>query len=98
MVTRNKSKSKVKTWMKRNRFKQIGWGSTCRSKPTMNSWMCRDGGHLFRIRFVNGIYVVDAGEHKDDFDRWANSSVERDIDFDVFVKIHQRYRGLDNKL
>ena len=93
------SRSKIKTWMKRNRFKHIGWGSTPRMDPFRNSWQCRDSGVIFRIRnnhtigtnHVNFGIVVDVGDR--DFDRWANST-QCTIPFQVFVQNHKQFREI----
>lgn len=82
---RKLNKSHIETWLKRNRFTHIGYGSTVRSSPTMNSWLHRNGQYLIRVRKVDGSYVVDIGEHVDTFDRWANSSVQCDVPYVEFV-------------
>ncbi len=85
------NRSKIKTWMKRNRFQHIGWGSTPRMDPCRNSWQCRDSGVIFRIRMSDDGIFVDVGDR--DFDRWANSTQET-LPFVVFVKKHQQYREI----
>lgn len=85
------NRSKIKTWMKRNRFKHIGWGSTPRTDPRINSWQCRDSGVIFRIRMSDDGIHVDVGDR--DFDRWANSTQET-VPFLVFVRKHKQYREI----
>jgi len=66
--------SKLKTWLKRNKFK-------CEANQPMrscNGYMERFG-RKFRIRDN----VVDIGEPKETFCRWANST-ERTIPLDQF--------------
>ena len=64
------NRSSIKTWLRRNKFKPVGYGNNWRSVFKYGS-LCKKG-RLYRIRY-NLEWLIDIGEKKETFDRWANS-------------------------
>ena len=69
--------SKLKTWLKRNGFK-----CECRQPMRSCNGYVEKGGRKFRFRERDGL--VDIGEPKETFDRWANST-EKTVTLEEFA-------------
>lgn len=80
------NKSSVKTWLSRNGYVPVGFGSNKRNCMLRASF--RKSGRLFRVRrekSMAGIeWVIDVGEPLETFDRWANSTITT-IPFEFFI-------------
>ena len=67
------NKSSVKTWMRRNKFSPIGYGTNWRNCIFRGSF--KKSSRLYRVRRQSNEWVVDIGETTATFDRWANSTI-----------------------
>ena len=77
------NRSTLKTKLIRAGFVHVGYGSTKRTDPYINSWKLN--GRLYRFRrgeygsfsqwvtYPKGVFVMDVSCPLKDFDRWANS-------------------------
>ena len=74
--------SKLKTALKRNKFKGEGVRGKRKPMRESNGYLVR-GNKRFRIRPIAGL--VDICDDAQDFDRWANST-SRTISLDEFCK------------
>jgi hypothetical protein len=81
------SKSDIKTWFKLNGFK-LTYSDNWRNVMKYGCGVFSFKNRYYRVR-NNGpdsTWVVDVSEPIQDFDRWANSALMRDIPLQEFMK------------
>ncbi len=89
------SKSKLRTWIKRNKFKLPRGYSTRDKRSLLKYGGCTVKRNNRYYRFRNNEHQFSGGEKRwvvdiscrlDDFDRWANSTEDHAVEFDEFMK------------